>query len=312
MKLIRGINRITQEHKGGLIALGTFDGVHLGHQAIINTLKARSWQSGRKSIVLTFDIHPMARVNPGKCPPLLTPAEEKIRLIDALGVDILILACFDERFADLAPGQFIEDILVDRLEASQIFVGADFTFGRGASGDVIFLKESGKRFNFRVNIIPPVRKDGATVSSTRVRNLLARGNVREAWGLLGRPYTLYGRVVHGADRGRLIGYPTANVKPHYEVVPADGVYVGRVGIKAKDWDGLLNIGTQPTFRTSHRKFIEAHIFDFGQKVYGEDIRITFLERIRDEIAFANREALARQIKKDAAKAKEILCNVDNL
>jgi len=312
MELIQGIKSITPEHKGGLVAVGTFDGVHLGHQAIINALRRRSSQTGEKSIILTFDIHPMATVNPAKRPPLLTPAEEKIRLIGALGVDTLVLARFDERFANLTPGKFIKDILVDRLEAAEVFVGDNFTFGRGASGDITFLKESGSRYNFRVNVIPPVRMGGATISSTRVRSLLANGKVREARLFLGRSYALYGRVVHGVDRGRTIGYPTANLKPHYEVVPADGVYVGRIRIRSKDFNGLLNIGTQPTFRRDARRLIEAHIFDFDQQVYGEDIRVTFLERIRDEIAFENKEALARQIEKDVARAKEILCKMVNL
>jgi riboflavin kinase/FMN adenylyltransferase len=312
MRLIRGIKGITPEHKGGLIAVGTFDGVHLGHQAIINALKRRSSQTGKKSIILTFDIHPMATVNPAKCPPLLTPAEEKIRLIGALGVDILVLARFDEKFANLSSGKFIKDILVDRMEAAEIFVGDNFTFGRGASGDATFLKESGSRYNFRVNVIPPVRMDGVTISSTRVRSLLANGKVREARLLLGRSYALYGRVVHGVDRGHTIGYPTANLKPHYEVVPADGVYVGRIRIRSKDFNGLLNIGTQPTFRRDTRRFIEAHVFDFDQQVYGEDVRVTFLERIRDEIAFESEGALARQIEKDVARAKGMLCKMVNL
>lgn len=316
MELVLGLDKVKRGHRGGILALGTFDGVHLGHQKVIKSLKRRAGDLRKKSIVLTFDIHPLKTVDPAKCPPLLTPKEEKIRLIQDLGVDVLILANFNKEFASLSPEKFIKDILVDRLSVAEVFVGKNFTFGRGAMGDIAFLKSKAREYGFKVRTIPPVKIGKTAISSTAIRGLIRRGEVKEAAKLLGRPYTLYGRVVHGESRGKGLSYPTANIRPHYEVVPSDGVYVGRIrvpayaealaGRKGKDWDGLLNIGTQPTFHKRGAKIIEAHIFDFNQKIYNQDIKIYFLEKIRDETTFKSPEALKAQIKKDVTKARKIL------
>lgn len=306
MELVLGLDKVKRGHKGGILALGTLDGVHLGHQKVIKSLKRRAKDLRKKSIVLTFDIHPLKTVDPAKCPPLLTPKEEKIRLIQGLGVDILVLANFNKEFASLSPEKFIKDILVGRLSVAEVFVGKDFTFGRGAMGDIAFLKSKAREYGFKVRTIPPVKIGKTAISSTAIRGLIRRGEVKEAARLLGRPYTLYGRVVHGESRGKELGYPTANIRPHYEAIPSDGVYLGKIEVKDKVWNGLLNIGTQPTFHKRGAKIIEAHIFDFEGRVYGREIKVSFLEKIREEMAFKSPEALKAQIKKNVTKARKIL------
>lgn len=320
MELVLGIDKVKKRHKDGILALGTFDGVHLGHQKVIKSLKRRAKDLEKKSIVLTFDMHPLKTIDPVKCPPLLTPKEEKINLIQNLGVDILILANFNRRFSSLSPEKFIKDILIDRLGIEEVFAGTDFAFGRGATGDIVFLKKKSREYGFGVKIIPPEKVGKSTISSTKIRELIKEGRVKKAALLLGRPYTLYGRVVHGESRGRELGYPTANIRPHYEMIPSDGVYLGRIRVRGRDWDGLLNIGVQPTFHKGlgrvrkgeqgvargQKRVIEAYIFDFHQRIYGRDIKVSFLEKIRDEIAFKSPEALKAQIRKDIAKARKIL------
>ncbi len=310
MELVLGLDRVEKRHKGGILALGTFDGVHLGHQKVIESLKRRAKRLKKRSIVLTFDIHPLKTIDPAKSPPLLTPREEKIDLIRNLEVDILILANFDRGFASLSPEKFIKDILVARLGIEEVFVGKDFTFGRGAKGNIAFLKKKSREYGFRVKVIPPVKMGRRVISSTAIRELIRRGKVSKASRLLGYPYTLYGRVVHGESRGKELGYPTANIRPHYEIIPSDGVYVGRIRVEGKDWDGLLNIGTQPTFHKGlareQKRVIEAYILDFNQRIYGQDIKVSFLEKIRDETAFKSPQALKAQIKRDIAQARKIL------
>lgn len=306
MELVLGIDKVKKRHKGGILALGTFDGVHLGHQKVLRSLKKRAKDLRKKSIVLTFDIHPLKTIDPVKCPPLLTPKEEKIKLVQDLGVNILILANFNKEFSSLSPEKFIKDILIDRLGIEEIFVGKNFTFGRGAMGDIAFLKKKSKEYDFRVKVVPSQKMGQTAISSTAIRKLIRRGKVRKAAKLLGRPYTLYGRVIHGESRGKELGYPTANIRPHYEMIPSDGVYVGQIGMKNKDWDGLLNIGTQPTFHKRGARIIETYIFNFNGRIYGRDIKVSFLEEIRDEMAFKNSEALKTQIRKDIAKARKVL------
>lgn len=306
MELVLGIDKVKKRHKDGILALGTFDGVHLGHQKVIKSLKRRAKDLEKKSIVLTFDIHPLKTIDPAKCPPLLTPKEEKINLIQNLGVDILILANFNKEFFSLSPEKFIKDILIDRLGIEEIFAGKDFTFGREATGDIAFLKKKSRECGFKVKVIPVEKVGKTAVSSTAIRELIRRGKVRKAAELLGRPYALYGRVVHGESRGRELGYPTANIRPHYEMIPSDGVYLGRIKVKGRDRDGLLNIGTQPTFHKRGAKIIETYIFNFNGRIYNRDIKVSFLEKIRDEITFKSPEALQAQIKKDIIKARKVL------
>ncbi|HEA47072.1 MAG TPA: bifunctional riboflavin kinase/FAD synthetase [bacterium] len=320
MELVLGIDKVKKRHRGGILALGTFDGVHLGHQKVIKSLKRRAKRLKKKSIVLTFDIHPLKTVDPAKCPPLLTPKEEKINLIQDLGIDLLILANFNKRFSSFSPEKFVKDILVDRLGIEEVFVGKDFIFGKGGTGNITFLKNKSREYGFGVKIIPPEKAGKITISSTKIRELIKEGKVKKAALLLGRPYTLYGRVVHGESRGRELGYPTANIRPHYEVIPSDGVYLGKIRAQGKDWDGLLNIGAQPTFHKGlarvrkgeqgsggeQKRVIEAYIFDFNGKIYGREIKVSFLKKIRNEIAFKNPESLKAQIKKDIVKARKIL------
>ena len=323
MELVQGLRKVKKRHKGGVLTIGTFDGVHLGHQRLIESLRKRAKRLKKRTIILTFDIHPLKTINPAKCPPLLTSKEEKINIIQNLRVAILILVNFDKSFSSLSPAKFIRNILVERLGVAELFVGQDFVFGQGAAGDIAFLGQQGEEYGFKVRLIPPVKMERTTISSTAIRRLLGKGEVKQAAKFLGRPYTLYGRVVPGKACGRKLGYPTANIKPSYCVmIPSDGVYLGEIRIKGNNWNGLLNIGTQPTFYKDgaikealkghqgevrgRKRVIEAHIFDFNQKIYGQDIRISFLKKIRNEIAFRSPKSLKTQINKDIASARKIL------
>ncbi len=306
MELVLGIDKIRKRHKKGILALGTFDGLHLGHQKVIKSLKRRAKDLRKKSIVLTFDIHPLKTIDPAKCPPLLTPKEEKINLIQDLGIDTLVLANFDRKFASLSPEKFIRDILVSRLGIREVFVGKNFIFGRGATGDITFLRSKAKEYGFKVRVIPPVKIGKKAISSTAIRELIRKGAVKKAAKLLGRPYALYGRVVRGESRGKGLGYPTANIRPHHEMIPSDGVYLGRIRVRGRDWNGLLNIGTQPTFHKRGARIIETYIFNFNRRIYSRDIKVSFLERIRDETTFKSPEALKAQIERDIVRARKIL------
>jgi riboflavin kinase/FMN adenylyltransferase len=328
MEIIEGIEHIRKRHRGGVLTLGTFDGVHLGHRRLFLSLRRRAKRLKAKSIVLTFDNHPLRALTPRKCPPLLSSPEEKVRLIRSLKVDILILANFNRGFSSLSPEEFIKDVLIDKLAIKEICVGRDFVFGCGATGNTASLRTMAKEYGFKVRISLPVRIGKTVISSTVIRQLIKEGEVKKAAKLLGRPYSLCGRVIHGRACGREWGYPTANLKPYYgELIPPDGVYLVTITIKTslhrypKCWDGLVNIGIPPAFgkdenrqgydkrrpATRRRKrVIEAHIFGFDQEVYGQDIKINFLRKMREEMNFKDPEALGEQIQNDIARARKIL------
>lgn len=308
MTVIRGFKNLKVNIKGSVIAIGVFDGVHLGHKEVITKVVGRAKLLNLKSVVITFDPHPLKALHPGSNIPSLISLKHRIRLIEKLGADILIIVKFTPSLSKLTPEEFVKRILVDKALIKEIFVSKNFYFGRGARGGVDTLKAFAEKFGFRVNVIKPLKIGGIVVSSTRIRKLISRGDIIKASRFLGRPVSVLGTVVRGLALARVLGYPTANVNPHHEVMPPEGVYAVMVRFGKSLLKGVLNIGTKPTFYGSRDRepTIETHIFDFNKRIYGKDIEILFVKKIRDELRFKNPEDLTRQIRRDKESAKAIL------
>jgi riboflavin kinase / FMN adenylyltransferase len=271
------------------LAVGVFDGVHLGHREVI----------ARADTVLTFEPHPLAVIAPGAAPKLLTRLDVKADLVAELGVEEMVVVPFDAAFARVQAAEFVDDVLVDRLGATHVAVGRNFRFGHKAGGDTALL-EADDRFETRV--VDLVEVEGETVSSSHIRGLVSAGEVAHAQAFLGRPFQVRGEVVHGDGRGRELGWPTANVVPDERLVrPDQGVYAAR----ADGHPAAVNIGVRPQFETGRGVLIEAHLIDFDGDLYGRELRLDFLERLRGERLFASVGALVEQIGRDVERAREV-------
>lgn len=300
MELIRGLRNIKKRHKGSVIAIGAFDGVHIGHQYVIKKAVAKAKKINAPAMIMTFAPHPEKFLSGAKNIALLISLKHRIELFASLGADFCLLVNFTNHIAKLSPEQFVEKILAKKLGAKYIFVGKNFLFGKGAKGDAIFLKKISKRYNIKVEIINLINYRKKPISSTSLRNLISKGNLRQAQRLFNRPVSILGTVVGGEEIGRSIGFPTANINPHHEAIPSSGVYAVLINFKNRIYKGVLNIGFRPSAK------IEVHIFNFKKKIYGKDIHIDFVKKIRDEKIFSNRRIMKSQIRQDAEKAKEIL------
>ncbi len=289
------------------VVIGFFDGVHLGHRKIIEASIKKAQKENGKSLVLTFDKPPLNVVKSKLFKKLINSFDQKIELIEDLGVDFIIKARFDSEFLKLRPEEFCSNILVDRFNLKEIFVGEGFRFGYRGAGDVSQLKDYLKVQEARVNIVPLLKIKGETISSTNIRKYYREGDVSAVKRMLGRYPSATGTVVEGDKRGRLLGFPTANIDIfHNYVTLRDGVYLGTVKIGPSLGDGLpaiINVGDNPTFKGT-RKWIEAYIIDFNKNIYGNKISISFFDRLREEIKFKNKEELIQQIKKDYHYAKK--------
>jgi len=305
MKVSRKAAALRGRTKDPVVTLGNFDGIHLGHQLILKKISERAERLKTASIVYTFEPHPLKVVAPHKSPPLIVDKEDKLSLIEAFGVDFLVLARFTREFASKHPREFAEEVLVKDLGVREVWVGEGFSFGRGRTGTVEYLERLGDEFGFSVCTVAPYKKGGSMVSSSRIRELVSAGEVKLAAALLGRPYSIKGRVVSGKEIGKEMGFPTANLKTTSELVPGDGVYAASATVGGERYKAVVNIGTAPTFG-GRKKAIEVHLLDFKDDIYGSKVRVSFLKRLRDEKHFKTREALARQIKKDTERARKLL------
>ena len=306
MEVIRGSQNIPESLKGAFVTIGNFDGVHLGHQFIFRRLVDEARREGRPAVAISFDPHPKMVLHPERRPfYLITTLEEKIGLLAGLGIDAFILIPFSVEYARTTAEEFVREILWERLRIRRILIGHDYTFGRGREGNEAFLTEAGRRLGFEVEVMNAFCVGDTVISSTKIREAFLAGEVRFAATLLGRPYNLAGRVISGNHRGVRLGFPTANIAPDKELVPARGVYAVRVLREGKRHDGVVNIGFNPTFADKKRS-VEVHIFDFHEDIYGESIEILFIERIRDEVRFESPEKLIAQIDRDIARARKIL------
>jgi riboflavin kinase/FMN adenylyltransferase len=291
-----------------VLTVGNFDGIHLGQQRILETVTTRAAAVGAKSAVVTFEPHPLSILRPERPPQRLTTLAQKELLIRQHGIDLLINVRFTSGYAATPARVFVEDFLVRKLGAVEIYVGSAFGFGRQREGDLALLDMMGKELGFRAIGIEEVRLAGKVVSSTRIRQAIRQGQVLAAAEMLGRPYAMTGRVVHGEGRGREHGWPTLNLEPDHDLLPADGVYASQVWIpeRGKTYGGVTNIGRRPTFPGKDDRVVETHVFDFGREAYGNRIELSFVTRLRGERHFPSANELVEQIGKDAAAAREYL------
>lgn len=287
-----------------VLALGNFDGVHVGHQAIFQQVVQQAKAIGGTSMVFTFDPHPLRVLAADKAPPLLTTCEQKLRLIAALGVAVGLRIPFTEAFARQEPLDFIRDVLCRQIGAHALVVGYDFRFGHRRAGTVALLQEQAVAYGYQVTVVEAIRQTGMVVSSSNIRQLLQQGQVEEAARLLGRFYAIEGQVVQGFRRGAQLGFPTANVQPVNEVIPHTGVYAVRVEWEGRAYAGVANVGYNPTFANPVLS-VEAHLFDFAADLYGATVSVEFLKQIRAERRFASVAELAAQIARDVTKARAI-------
>ena len=306
MKTIHQIDNIPEELTGSYLTIGNFDGVHRGHQYLFHHLVDQARYAHRQAVVLTFDPHPKMVLHPDRRPfYLITSLEEKIRLIEAQGVDGLIIIPFNLDFAKTTAREFVCDLLWGKLRIKKILIGHDYTFGKGKEGNEAFLVDQGQKLGFDVEVMGAFQVEETIISSTRVRNAILDGNVKAATAWLGRPYNLVGRVVPGHNRGAGLGFPTANIEPEKELVPARGVYAAWARIDDQNYGSVLNIGMNPTFEDNQLS-IEVHILDFKGDIYGKTLEILFVEKLRDEKKFNGPAELIVQIRKDVEQARKIV------
>ena len=286
-----------------VLALGNFDGVHRGHRKILERVRRVADERGATSVVMTFDPHPPRVVRPDKAPPLLMTKSQKLEAIEQAGVHGAAIVRFTPEMSRWEPEMFVRTVLVDWLRVAEVWVGANFLFGHDRTGNFTLLRVLGSRYGFRAEKIDPVRYKEFVVSSTRVRRLVSEGRVDEAGALLGHAYSLDGTIVRGDQRGRTIGFPTANLCTENELLPPHGVYATTARIRDVVHASVTNVGVRPTVDHSGRTTIETHIFNFDRDIYGAPVRLGFVQRIRDERAFDTLEQLQAQIAADCARAR---------
>ncbi len=292
-----------------VLALGNFDGLHRGHMKIIDRVRRRAGERGGTPAVMTLDPHPPRVLRPDKAPPLLMTKQQKLDALGRAGMQGIAVVRFTHELSLWEPEQFVRTVLVEWLHIAEVWVGANFLFGHARSGTFSVLRSLGARYGFRAEKIDPVRYKDFVVSSTRIRRLVSEGRVDEAGALLGHHYFIEGTVTRGAGRGRGLGFPTANLCPDNELVPPAGVYATMVGIDGVVWPSITNIGMRPTFGDVDRPVIEAHIFDFNRDLYGRTLRLSFVQRLRDERAFPDVDALRAQIDADCRSARRLFNHI---
>lgn len=312
MKIARDLTEI--EHDDAtVITVGTFDGVHRGHQAIISEVVSRARSMGGRSVVVTFDPHPKEVINRAPVSLLMT-IEERLDALGKLRIDTALVLHFTPEFSRLSPRDFYIRYLIEGIGAREVVEGHDHTFGKDREAGVTTLVELGREFGVDTTAVHPVLISGERVGSSAIRRALGEGNITKANRFLGRPYEVGGSVVRGDARGAGLGFPTANVRPHsaQKVIPKGGVYAVRVEWKGKMMDGMLNIGVRPTVTDGSTTTIEAHLFDFRETIYGDPLRVLFAERVRDEQKFSSKEELITQLGSDEERCRAILASMPAL
>jgi len=308
MKIIRGIENINHIEGPTAVTIGVFDGVHIGHQTIVKMAVDFAHTISGKSVVITFEPHPLAVVHPESAPPLLTATDLKAKYIEQLGADYMLVIPFDANFADMEAESFIDNVLIDKLHASYVIIGEDFSFGKGRRGNVAFLDSYGTPKGLKVVAVPHIKKDDTIISSTVIRERLKHGDIRSVKELTGR-YPLYrGKVVRGFGRGdAVVGVPTANVETLYgELLPKAGVYAAFARVEDQDYPCVVDIGVSPTFGDVDKVEMHVHILSFKKDIYGKVIEIELIDKLRGEKSFKSVDELKSQIQKDIEKAKSML------
>ena len=303
MELVRGLHNLRPEHRGCAATIGSFDGIHLGHQAVLTQLAVQGRERQLPVTLITFEPQPREYFMPEEAPPRLTRFREKLEVLRHCGIDRVVCLRFNAYLASLTADEFIQRVMLDGLAVKYLVVGDDFRFGKGRIGDYALLQQAGKTHGFPVATMQTFNIGNHRVSSTRIRVALNEGDFNSAEALLGRPYWMSGRVAHGDKRGRTIGFPTANIFLHRNAVPVDGVFAVEMrGIDNRPIPGVANVGTRPTVDGS-RALLEVHLFDFNREIYGRHVQVSFLKKLRSERKFESFELLKRQIELDAEQAR---------
>jgi riboflavin kinase/FMN adenylyltransferase len=306
METLRSISELSRLPGPLFVAIGVFDGVHLGHRAVISTSAEHAQAANGTPLVVTFDPHPEKVLRPKAAPHLLTATPHKIALIRDLGVGHLLIITFDKQFATTEPEDFVQQLVKHSKPLREVCVGHEWSFGRNRRGNLELLKKLGARFNFNVVGITPVTINGELISSTTIRQALEAGDLTKAAQMLGRQYTILGTVVRGDDLGKKIGFPTANLSAHNEQFPPDGVYLAEAKLDTVIYPGVVNLGYRPTVSTGKsERTLEIHLLDFNRDIYGEDLEVRFIRFLRPEKKFENIDALVRQIEADVKQAREL-------
>jgi riboflavin kinase/FMN adenylyltransferase len=306
MELIRGPLNLRERHRGCVVTIGTFDGIHLGHRALLSRLCEHAARLSRPAMVLTFEPMPREYLMPERPPARLTSWRERWHILGGCGIDYMCVLRFDERLRNLSGPDFAS-LLATQLHSHLVVVGHDFRFGRKGEATASALAASGQALGFEVDVVPPVLLGGARISSSGVREALSRGEFELARSWLGRPYSMTGRVVRGNQLGRKLGFPTANLRTGRRRVPVAGIFAVRVhGVSASPLPGVASMGTRPTVAGGGEMLLEAHLFDFAADLYGREIEVEFVSKLRDEERFADLDALVVQMNQDAREARRIL------
>jgi len=300
MHVVRDPLRAADLPRGGIATIGNFDGVHLGHRRILETVVARARESRRPSVAITFEPHPRSVLRPDRAPRRLQTLHQKEEAIEAIGVENLLVIPFTRDFSLIEPEEFVRSVLGARLAVSEIYLGSHFAFGRGKRGDITLLRRMGPECDFVASSVEEVFFEGEPVSSTRIRDAIGRGDVLPANAMLGREYEIDGLVARGGGLGSRLGFPTINLEPENELQPANGVYVTQIQIRSVGGrlDSVTNIGRRPTVYEDYATTIETHVLDFSANVYGEKVRFFFFDRLRDERKFPSVTELSEQIGRD--------------
>jgi riboflavin kinase/FMN adenylyltransferase len=306
MEIVRGLAKLNTSYPNTVLTIGNYDGIHLGHQKILAMVLNRAQEIGGTSMVMSFDPHPVKVLAPERNMKLLTTPEEKARLLEEMGIDVLLCVKFDKEFSSMLPDDFIQYVLVDKIHVKEIIVGTEYAFGKNKKGTIDLLRRRGEKLGFGVKAVRNVLVHGRAVSSSTIRGFLQKGAVSEVTNYLGRAYSIEGTVIKGKGRGRsILHVPTANISTPVEIAPKEGVYAVRVGLEDIVYNGVANIGKNPTFGNAEVSY-EVHLFDFDGDLLGKNLRIYFIERIRGERTFPDAESLGKQIQDDIERGKEIL------
>ena len=301
---------VPRDDRGTVVTIGTFDGIHRGHWEVLSEIRRRAEVSDRRSLLVTFHPHPLTIIKPDLAPLMLTTPIEKKEILAESGLDYAVFLSFTQVLAKYTPRRFVEEILVGRIGLSELVVGYDHHFGRGRAGDVDTLRILGQELGFDVDVVEPVETNGTPISSTQIRKALLSGDMVSASEALGRPYSLRGLVVRGDQRGRALGFPTANLDVRAggegsKLIPPPGIYAVRGIVRSGTYDGALHLGPRPTFRGSPPT-IELHLLDFHEDVYGEEVRVDFVRYLREIEPFQSSEALIHQMREDVNQARKVL------
>lgn len=312
MRILYGLDTPLPTSEPSVVTLGAFDGIHRGHQELLNRIKTIAAERGGTGILLTFEPHPQRVIAPGTAPPLLSIREEKLALLEEMGLDTLVILPFNRQLSQMEAEDFVRIVLVEALDVRFLVLGNDHAFGKGRRGRPELLRTMALELGFEVEVVDAVTDNGDSISSSLIRKIILNGDVQRARHLLGRPYSMKGLVIRGDQRGMELGFPTANISlPNPEkCIPGNGVYAVRSIVGGSMYSGACNIGTRPTFNNGQR-VIEVHLFEFDQDIYGESIEVMFFTWLREEKTFEGPEALKKQIENDVTDAERSLAQEGN-